>query len=169
MYKRQADGREYQGAFVLGKKNGVGTFSWPNGNRYTGSFADGQREGDGVFFWRDGTVYRGQFLANKQHGYGVKEQPNNFLELQQWQNGEMLRAWSIKANKFCDFQYRSRAWMFSADSCINGLAHGRGVAVSLDGDFVVIGGRFVLGQMVAGELINIPRAERDHTETTTDG
>ena len=91
------------------------------------------------------------------------------FELQQWQNGEMLRAWSIKANKFCDFQHRSRAWMFSADSCINGLAHGRGVAVSLDGDFVVIGGRFVLGQMVAGELINIPRAERDHTETTTDG
>ena len=98
----------------LGQENGVGTFSWPNGNRYTGSFADGQREGDGVFFWRDGTVYRGQFLANKQHGYGVKEQPNNLLELQQWQNGEILRAWSIRANEFCDFQHRSRAWMFSA-------------------------------------------------------
>ena len=29
-------------------------------------------------------------------------------------------------------------------------------SVSLVGDIVVIGGRFVLGQMVAGELINIP-------------
>ena len=62
-----------------------------------------------------------------------------------------------------------RAWMFSADSCINGLAHGRGVAVSLDGDIVVIDGRFVLGQMVAGELINIPRTSRGDAEAIIDG
>ena len=36
------------------------------------------------------------------------------------------------------------------------LAHGKGVAVSLDGDFVVADGVFVLGQFVAGELIEIP-------------
>ena len=153
----------------MGKKNGIGNFSWPNGNRYTGSFVDGQREGDGIFFWRDGTVYRGQFQANKQHGYGVKEQPNDLLELQHWRDGEILQAWSIRANELCDFQYMGRAWMFSADSCINGLAHGRGVAVSLDGDIVVIGGRFVLGQMVAGELINIPRTSRGDAEAIIDG
>jgi hypothetical protein len=36
------------------------------------------------------------------------------------------------------------------------MAHGAGIAVSLDGDFVVAEGRFVLGQFVAGELIEIP-------------
>ena len=66
-----------QGAFGLGKKNGNGTFSWPNGNRYTGSFADGQRQGDGVFL-ADGMVYRGQFLANKQHGYGYGAAQQSF-------------------------------------------------------------------------------------------
>ena len=40
---------------------------------------------------------------------------------------------------------------------------GRGVAVSLDGDLVVTAAA-LLGQMVAGELINIPRAERDHRD-----
>jgi hypothetical protein len=164
-----ADGRQYSGAFSSGVKNGAGFFSWPNGNRYDGSFVDGQREGGGVFFWRDGTVYRGQFQSNKQHGFGVKEQPNDLLELQQWRSGEIVQAWSIEANELCAFEFKDRAWMFSADTCINGLAHGRGAAVSLDGDFVLVEGHFVLGQMVAGELISIPSKSRDGIEITADG
>ena len=153
---KYVDGREYIGAFVAGVKSGEGTFNWPNGNRYVGSFVTDQRSGGGVFLWRDGTVYRGQFIANKQHGYGVKEQPNNVSELQVWRDGEIVSSTRIEENPYCALQYLERAWMFSAESCINGLAHGRGVAVSLDGDFVVKDGRFVLGQYVAGELVEIP-------------
>ncbi|HBF63200.1 MAG TPA: hypothetical protein DDW59_07175, partial [Gammaproteobacteria bacterium] len=148
--------REYQGAFVAGLKSGEGAFSWPNGNRYVGSFAEDQRSGSGVFLWRDDTVYRGQFSGNKQHGYGVKELLNNVSELQVWREGEIVGSTRIAENEYCVLQHLQRAWMFSAKTCVNGLAHGKGVAVSLDGDFVVADGVFVLGQFVAGELIEIP-------------
>jgi hypothetical protein len=42
--------------------------------------------------------------------------------------------------------------MFEAPSCINGLAHGTGSAASLDGERIVVDGRFVLGHLVEGEI-----------------
>ena len=44
------------------------------------------------------------------------------------------------------------AWMFEAESCVNGLAHGSGFAASLDGERIVVDGRFVLGHMVEGSV-----------------
>jgi hypothetical protein len=45
-----------------------------------------------------------------------------------------------------------RQWMFTSDQCINGLAHGQGLAASLDGEQLVVDGTFVLGRMVDGEV-----------------
>ena len=46
-------------------------------------------------------------------------------------------------------------WMFRSESCINGLAHGEGLAVRVDGQAYVANGRFVLGRLVAGQVQNL--------------
>ena len=150
------DGRQYIGQYEDGVKSGPGEFIWPNGNRYVGDFAADVRHGVGVFFWRDGTVYRGHFVANKMHGWGVKKQPDEQLELQHWVNGELQVSQRIEAVKHCGLQHDQRAWMFDGRSCINGLAHGLGVAASLDGNFIVAEGRFVLGTLVSGDVLRLP-------------
>ena len=42
--------------------------------------------------------------------------------------------------------------MFRGPDCINGLAHGRGPAVSLDGQLYIPEARFVLGHLVDGDI-----------------
>ena len=43
-------------------------------------------------------------------------------------------------------------WMFDSPACINGLAHGAGTAVQLDGEQIIVDGRVVLGRLVEGEI-----------------
>ena len=45
-----------------------------------------------------------------------------------------------------------RPWMFESHDCVNGLAHGRGLAVSIDGDGVAPEARCVLGKLVEGRV-----------------
>ena len=49
--------------------------------------------------------------------------------------------------------------MFNSEACVNGLAHGIGLAASLDGGMIIADGRFVLGRVVAGELTRLPTPE----------
>jgi len=152
------DGREYVGAFLNGKMDGEGVFSWPNGNRYVGTFVNDQRAGDGVFYWRDGTIYRGQFQDSKMHGWGVKKQPEGSSEVQLWRNGALDLRQSLASNGRCSVSHQDRSWMFDAQTCLNGLAHGVGMAASLDGNIIIPEGRFVLGKLVSGSTIVLPSA-----------
>ena len=147
------------GYFVSGKKTGQGVFLWPNGNRYVGTFSDDQRSGEGVFFWRDGTVYRGQFSDNKMHGWGIKREPDGTQQIQRWRAGGMDFSRPVVAVPRCKLEHMGRRWMFDSEQCINGLAHGSGVAASLDGDLLIPEGRFVLGRLVAGDLLTLPQEE----------
>jgi len=122
-----------------------------------GTFADDQRAGQGVFYWRDGTVYRGQFAANKMHGWGIKRQPNGAQDIQHWHVGDLEQSAPVVSHDRCQLDYLERAWMFTSDQCINGRAHGRGVAVSIDGSHILLEGRIVLGHVVSGELLVLPQ------------
>jgi hypothetical protein len=51
----------------------------------------------------------------------------------------------------CRLDLDGRAWLFTGNECINGIAHGTGLAASLDGAYVIRDGRFVLGHIIAGE------------------
>jgi hypothetical protein len=42
--------------------------------------------------------------------------------------------------------------MFESSDCVNGLAHGRGLAARLDGMEIIIDGRVVLGRLIEGEI-----------------
>ncbi|MEQ8690825.1 MAG: hypothetical protein RIC89_08315 [Pseudomonadales bacterium] len=155
---RWLDGRTYTGQFVRGAKHGEGRLAWSNGNQYHGQFVDDQRSGDGVFFWRDGTIYRGTFIDGKMDGWGVKRTAEGQRELQQWQLGTLVQTKTIREYPRCRFTFRERAWMVESNECINGLAHGRGIAASLDGDLVIAEARFVLGRLVSGEPRVLPTA-----------
>ncbi len=58
----------------------------------------------------------------------------------------------LVAVKSCRMTIDGREWMFQATTCINGLAHGRGPAVSLDGAFYVPAAHIVLGHLVEGDI-----------------
>ena len=146
------DGRHFDGNFVAGEKSGPGTFEWPNGNRYVGAFANDTRDGLGVFYWRDGTVYEGNFVANKMDGFGVKRMADGEAEFQQWREGTLVLAQALIAVKGCRMSLDGREWMFQATTCINGLAHGRGPAVSLDATRYVPDAHVVLGHLVEGDI-----------------
>ena len=42
--------------------------TWTNGNRYVGAWLEGKRTGLGVFYWANGARYHGEFLNNLRHG-----------------------------------------------------------------------------------------------------
>ena len=149
---RFADGRIYRGQFDGGAKQGQGSLAWPNGNRYVGGFLADQRHGAGHFFWRDGTLYKGHFAYDRQHGPGVKESPDGERTFQVWDADELSASAAIDAVPRCALQVDGQPWMFNGDRCVNGLAHGDGTAVRLDGLAYILDGRFVLGRLVRGEL-----------------
>lgn len=146
------DGRTFEGTFSGGMKSGRGTFTWPNGNRYDGMFAQDERSGLGVFRSRDGTVYRGQFAADKMHGYVVKQRPDNQLDLQHWTDGELQVTQPLASVPRCRLEIDGSPWMFEADTCVNGLAHGTGLAARIDGREIIENGRYVLGKRISGEV-----------------
>jgi hypothetical protein len=146
------DGRTFEGQFVAGVKTGTGIFTWPNGNRYQGDFANDAREGLGTYSARDGTVYRGQFADDKMHGFVVKTRPDDALDIQRWKAGELEFTQPLEVSDRCRLEMDGQPWMFQSGDCINGLAHGRGLAASLDGSRIVVDGRFVLGRMIEGEI-----------------
>jgi len=146
------DGRTYSGDFVEDRREGRGTMVWPNGNRYAGEFVNGARSGLGTYYWRDGTVYQGEFAADRMQGYGVKHLPDGHRELQRWDEGALVDSRPLREVLHCRLDLQGRPWMFESSECINGLAHGRGLAASLDGEAVVPEGRFVIGRLVEGEI-----------------
>jgi hypothetical protein len=122
-------------------------------------FLADMRSGLGVIHWRDGTIYRGEFFANSQSGWGIKEQPGAQPEIQQWQSGTLKLERTLINNATCSLSYMGRQWMFESRQCVNGLAHGEGLAVSLDGRLLIPEAKLILGRLVGGNFIEIPEVD----------
>ena len=71
---------------------------------------------------------------------------------QHWIEGDLVEESMIVAEPRCRLDVDGHAWMFAGSDCINGLAHGRGMAVRLDGAAYVPDGRIVLGKIVEGDI-----------------
>ena len=152
---RYVDERVYTGGFAHGLRHGFGDLAWKNGNRYRGAFSEDQRHGLGHLAWRDGTHYRGLFAFDRQDGPGVKDTPEGERLFQIWDDGELVREHSVLAIPRCALDIDGQPWMYDGDECINGLAHGDGTAVRLDGLAYVLDGRFVLGSLVRGKVSSL--------------
>ena len=158
-----ADGTVYQGEFENGTKAGFGELS-QDGTVYRGWFADDERHGLGHYRGRDGKLFKGHFAFGRQNGPGVKETPSGELSFEVWDAGRLVGATDVMPVDRCGLVIDSAPWMFDGDQCINGLAHGRGTAVRLDGAAYIEDGRFVLGQLVSGELTSIAVEPRSAAE-----
>lgn len=144
------DGALYEGDEVAGVAEGNGVQRWADGRRYEGDFRAGQRHGLGVLILRDGTRFQGQFLDDLMEGFILRENPDGMREIQQWNAGELINAWPLRETPDCRLYLDNVLWMFVGGRCVDGLAHGDGLAARLDGNAVIPDGRFVLGRLVSG-------------------
>jgi uncharacterized protein (TIGR02145 family) len=70
----------YQGNFLNGKLNGLGTLTWGDiysnfgkGASYSGTFVNNVIDGNGSFMYRNGFTYNGDFKNNMRNGKGKLE------------------------------------------------------------------------------------------------
>ena len=110
-------------------------------------------------YWRDCSLYRGFFNDYEEDGFCVKRDGVGAVELQFWQNGNLEFSEKMERNDRCTLEHLGRFWMFDSNDCINGLATGKGNAVSFSGTSVIVGGKFILGRLVEGEVIEYPSSD----------
>jgi MORN repeat len=56
-----SDGSTYEGDYVNGERNGIGTMKWPNGDVYQGAWAADRPFGQGAMTYSDGRKVNGYF------------------------------------------------------------------------------------------------------------
>ena len=106
------DGASYRGDWKMGKRHGIGLFTWPDGSQYRGYWQDderhgrgdltlvsgakfsgmwscGKRCGHGIMRWPDGSYYDGDWKNDKRHGYGIYRTPyaRGHMYCGEWEDG----------------------------------------------------------------------------------
>jgi hypothetical protein len=71
--------------------NGHGHFKYADGVQYHGTYLNGKKHGFGNYFWTDGRSYQGWWMNNKQHGLGVFADVNKGTKKNGlWENGKRI-------------------------------------------------------------------------------
>ena len=166
-------GEIYSGEFDSGAMHGQGEYRWPNGDRHIGAFVRDQRSGVGILVQSNGTSWSGGFLQGEPSGLGLERQSSGEMTLQRRESGQLVEQVPVADNPRCGSQDEATVWMVQADDCINGLAHGNGIAATLEGDKLVANGRWVLGVLVDGSVQNLlsppARSQYEGLEAGGDG
>jgi hypothetical protein len=95
---RYADGGEYQGSFVDGRREGSGTLRFPTREaansavRYVGEFRANAPNGRGVMEYRDGARYSGEWVEGKRRGEGKLAHQNGTTVEGQWADDHPVQA-----------------------------------------------------------------------------
>lgn len=63
-------------AFVKGKVDGKGVYTWEDGARLEGSFKEGKAQGAGVYVSAKGVRFEGQFANGKLDGLKTPDCPS---------------------------------------------------------------------------------------------
>lgn len=109
-----ANGNIYEGDFVNGKREGLGTstftnratytgqyskglfhgkgkYNYPDGGVYEGNWVDGRIEGQGIYTAKDGGYYSGEWKNNKSNGYGKNYNKSTNITLEgTWKDGVFI-------------------------------------------------------------------------------
>ena len=88
--KQYDDGSVYEGTFKNGIRNGLATYTSPNGFSYTGEWLDGEIEGYGKAKYPNGSIYTGQFFKGEPNGNGKIEFTDGGNYEGEWFNGKIL-------------------------------------------------------------------------------
>ncbi len=83
-----ADTRVYEGEWENDLKHGSGLEVLSNGNRYDGHFLNGKPEGVGTFTWTNGEVYEGEWKNGLKHGSGMWRGVKGESYIGEWKNGK---------------------------------------------------------------------------------
>lgn len=59
-----ADGKEYNGDFLMGLKHGFGKLSWSNDKYFEGFWINNRQHGEGMFY-HEGKILKGIFRYGK--------------------------------------------------------------------------------------------------------
>ena len=82
--RKYPNGREYGGKYVGewkdGKRNGQGTFIFPDGEKYVGEYKDGKYNGKGVFFKVNGEIQSGTWFNDSFKDIWTIEAVDKFLK-----------------------------------------------------------------------------------------
>ena len=136
----------YEGRFVFGAKQGVGTKTWVDtGDQYTGEFFQDARQGKGSYTWGDassakGSRYEGQFQQDLRHGQGSFYWGNGDAVHGQWSQGKQLAPASpMQSLQILHMQAMAKRIRIGQRVCQDSFAYPaqnqvRGTVVSLDGN-----------------------------------
>lgn len=149
----ESEGESYRGYWKDGSRHGTGVQTREDGSQYSGYFLNNKRHGFGEHIHGTGQTYRGYFRGNLKHGDGILEIDEETKHFQSWQHGKLIVDELIQKVEYCTLVVEERPWMFVGDECVDGLAHGTGRAVALDGSAYVNHGTFVLGNLVKGVVL----------------
>ena len=65
------NGAKYEGQYKFNKKNGNGSFYYPDGSVYHGQWLHDQKNGIGTYIYRNGDEYKGNWEKDLKHGHGT--------------------------------------------------------------------------------------------------
>eukprot|EP01086_Lenisia_limosa_P013595 TRINITY_DN4287_c0_g1_i1.p1 TRINITY_DN4287_c0_g1~~TRINITY_DN4287_c0_g1_i1.p1 ORF type:complete len:261 (-),score=35.88 TRINITY_DN4287_c0_g1_i1:60-842(-) len=142
-----AKGGQYEGGFVKGLKDGVGTL-WVNTSRvptkdvrklhliYTGEWLEGVKHGQGEHYSTNGDKYSGEWINDKREGWGLSVEANGAKYQGQWSNDLMHGQGTLISENGDRYE----------GSFMDGEKHGNGVL------FYVKKGRKVTGTWCNGSL-----------------
>ena len=155
----EEDGESYKGSWKDGKRHGTGVLTWEDGSQFSGNFLNNKIDGFGEHIDVSGQIYRGYYRSNQKHGDGILELDVQTKHFQSWQQGELIVNELIREVENCTLVVDDLPWMFLGEDCVNGLAHGSGRAVALDGSAYVNHGTFVLGNLIKGVVLSMSLPE----------
>ncbi|CAM9230253.1 unnamed protein product [Chrysoparadoxa australica] len=97
MQAAEEDGEEatmlakYEGAYVDGKKAGIGKMTFPNQDTYTGEWSNNLMEGEGTYVYKaSGDAYSGTWVKGKKEGQGSYQFGADDSIMQgTWENGSI--------------------------------------------------------------------------------
>ncbi len=151
VYTYEATGSTFEGTFLDGVRHGFGTLTEADGSQYIGGFVHDLKEGLALEIDGDLDEFRGFFRNGVKHGEGVVIiVADGVLRFQSWNTGRLELDETIVPIENCRLTIDGMEWMFKGNECIDGLAHGEGRAIALDGSAYINHGVFVLGKLIKG-------------------
>ena len=91
-YTWKRTGAWYEGDYDHGAKQGLGTYSYPNGTVYRGHWVAGHKSGAGTLTYQNGDVFTGQWRDDTKHGHGEYTYRDSQARLiGEWVHGEVVR------------------------------------------------------------------------------